>query len=265
MGIGWAAVLLAAAVMVAPAGSRWRPVPRSRASGVPIRVPWPAVALIMAAVIIAATGVRFTTMLAGGMLTVTATVRYRGHVRRTRTIREGRAIVSALEALAGELRVGAHPVRAFAVAASDIPPPVGPALTAVAARAELGADVPAGLRAAAARSAWAGEWERLALAWELATENGLPVATLLGAVQTDIVARQRFFAEVDAHLAGPRATTAILAGLPAIGLLMGEGLGARPLALLFGPGFGGWLLVLGTVLVCAGLSWADRIIAGVHR
>jgi tight adherence protein B len=268
MGIGWAAALLAAALVVAPVGSRWRPQPRPRTAELRVQVPRSAVLLILPTTVIAgvaASGLRLTTALAGALLAVTVGMRYRAHTRRARALREGRAIVTALEVLVGELRVGAHPVQAFAAAASDVPGPVGPALAAVAARAELGADVPAGLRAVAARSALAGQWERLGLAWELATGNGLPVATLLRAVQTDAVERQRFFAELDAQLAGARATTAILAGLPAIGVLLGEILGARPLALMFGGGFGGGLLVAGTALVCVGLCWADRITAGARR
>ncbi len=265
MGIGWAATLLAAAAVAAPAGSRWRTGTRSPRSDFPVRVPWRAVALMLPAGVTAVTGARLTTMLAAALLAVTLAARSRARSRRLRAIREGRTIVGALEVLAGELRIGAHPVRAFAVAAADLPRPVGPALAGVAARAELGADVPAGLRAVAARSALAGEWERLALVWELATDNGLPVASLLRAVQDDTIERQRFAADVDAHLAGARATTVILAGLPALGVLLGEILGARPLALLFGGGFGGWLLVLGTVLVCGGLYWADRITARVRR
>ena len=30
-----------------------------------------------------------------------------------------------------------------------------------------------------------------------------------------------------------------------------------------GDGAGGWLLVIGTALVCAGVTWADRIIEGL--
>jgi tight adherence protein B len=263
-GISCAAALLAAAAVVAPIGVRLRPPRRSWPVNVAAGAPVLTMVLLVATVAVAVGGLRTTTVLAGVLLAVTLTVRYRARVRRTRAVRESQAIVDALEVLAGELRVGVHPVRAFAAAAADTPSPVATALAAVAARAELGADVPAGLRAAARQSASAGVWERLGLVWELAIDNGLPVATLLHTVQADTVERQRFFAELDANLAGARATTAILAGLPALGVLLGETLGARPLALLLGGGFGGWLLVLGTFLVCAGLCWGDRITARVR-
>jgi tight adherence protein B len=60
-------------------------------------------------------------------------------------------------------------------------------------------------------------------------------------------------------MAGARATAAILAGLPLLGLALGELVGAAPLAFLCGGGIGGWFLVAGTVLVCCGLLWADHI------
>ena len=60
-------------------------------------------------------------------------------------------------------------------------------------------------------------------------------------------------------MAGARATAAILASLPLLSVLMGQLIGARPIAFLLGGHAGGWLLVGGLGLVCAGLLWSDRI------
>lgn len=60
-------------------------------------------------------------------------------------------------------------------------------------------------------------------------------------------------------MAGARATAAILAGLPVLGVLLGQLIGAQPLRFLLGGHAGGWLLVVGTMLVCGGLLWSDRI------
>ena len=60
-------------------------------------------------------------------------------------------------------------------------------------------------------------------------------------------------------MAGARATASILTGLPVLGVLLGQLIGARPLSLLLGGHAGGWLLVVGSALACAGLLWADRI------
>jgi len=169
-------------------------------------------------------------------------------------------MVAALEVLVGELRVGAHPLRAFAIAADESPGSVGTALTAVATRAELGADVGAGLRAAAAGSSVPAYWDRLAVCWQLAAEHGLAMSTLMRTAHGDIVGRQRFTDQVQAGLAGARATAAILAGLPLLGVALGELIGAHPTRFLLGGGVGGWLLVVGVSLVAMGVAWSDRII-----
>jgi len=53
----------------------------------------------------------------------------------------------------------------------------------------------------------------------------------------------------------------VLAGLPLLGVGLGELVGADPVSFLLSGGFGGWLLVIGVILACAGLLWSDRITA----
>ncbi|WP_207547277.1 type II secretion system F family protein, partial [Mycobacterium talmoniae] len=191
-------------------------------------------------------------------LTAAGRCRRRGRIRCGRD--ETRALASAVEVLVGELGVGAQPVRAVAVAAAETETPeVGAALRGVAARARLGADVPAGLRGMAATSTLAAHWERLAVCWQLAERHGLAMATLLRAAQRDLAERQRFSTAVTASLAGARATAAILAALPVLGVLLGQLIGAAPLRFLLGGHVGGGLLVAGVTLTCAGLLWSDRI------
>ena len=71
--------------------------------------------------------------------------------------------------------------------------------------------------------------------------------------QRDIVERGRFSARVDAGLAGARATAAVLAGLPLLGVGLGQLIGADPLGFLLSGGLGGWLLFVGVTLACCGL------------
>lgn len=171
----------------------------------------------------------------------------------------GQALEAALELVVGELRAGAHPVRAFSIAADETGGPVAVALRAVAARARLGADVTAGLLAAARSSALPAYWERLAVCWQLGSDHGLAIASLMRAAQRDVAERQRFSARVSAGMAGARASAAILAILPLLGVLLGQLIGARPLSFLLTGRVGGWLLVVGLTLACAGLLWSDRI------
>jgi tight adherence protein B len=99
----------------------------------------------------------------------------------------------------------------------------------------------------------------LAVCWQLASDHGLAIATLMRAAQRDIAERQRFSARVSSSMAGARATAAILAGLPVLGVLLGQLIGARPLSFLLSGHAGGWLLVVGSTLACVGLLWSDRI------
>lgn len=202
-----------------------------------------------------------STWLAAVVLGATAVLRRRRGLRRRRAVAEARALETALDALAGELRVGAHPVRAFALAAAESEhPAVAAGLGGVAARARLGADVATGLREAGVSSALPSQWERLAAYWELGGHHGLAIATLMQAAQRDIAARQRFSARAEAGMAGARASATLLACLPLLGVLLGQLIGARPVVFLLG-GTGGVLSLIGIGLVCAGLLWSDRITA----
>ncbi|OBI55651.1 type II secretion system F family protein [Mycobacterium sp. E787] len=257
-----AALLSALALLALPPSPRHR-LPR------PARNPrWPAagrpgVACVAAGALVAAAALLpATAVLAAVVVGATAGLRYGRRRRIRRAADEGRTLEAALDLLVGELRVGSDPVRAFRVAAEETAGAVAVALRAVAARARLGADVTAGLRAAARSSALPAQWDRLAVCWQLAGEHGLAIATLMRAAQRDIAERQRFSARMSSSMAGARATATILAGLPVLGVLLGQLIGARPLSFLLAGHAGGWLLVVGSTLACAGLQWADRIIDG---
>lgn len=231
-----------------PAGVRRRPARRNTAPYVA------ACAFVAVAVVLPATAV-----LTVAVVGATASLRYRRRRRARRAAEEGATLEAALDVLVGELRVGSHPVRAFHVAAGESVGSVAASLRAVAARARLGADVTGGLRGAARSSALPAQWDRLAVCWQLAGDQGLAIATLMRAAQRDIAERQRFSARVTSSMAGARATATILAGLPVLGVLLGQLIGARPLSFLLGGQAGGWLLVVGATLACGGLLWSDRI------
>ncbi|MEO6795156.1 MAG: type II secretion system F family protein [Mycobacterium sp.] len=224
---------------------------------------WTALVAVVGCVVVlaalAALALPASTCLAGTVFGATVVVRHRRRLRDRRALAESRALETALDILVGELRIGAHPVRAFAVAAAETGHhAVAAGLHGVVARARLGADVATGLRDAARGSALPSHWERLAVYWSLGGEHGLAVATLMQAAQRDITARQRFSARADAGMAGARASATILGCLPVLGVLLGQLVGARPVSFLLG-GSGGVVSVVGVSLVCAGLLWSDRI------
>lgn len=256
-----AAVALAVALLVIPAGSRHRlqrlglRTPRQR------RLPMAALAAITAVAM--AVLLPVSVAAASAIVGATLWMRRRRRVEEIRRGAESAALQGALEVLVGELRVGAHPVAAFGVAADEVDGSVAASLRAVAARARLGADVAAGLYSAARRSSLPTHWERLAVCWQLAQGHGLGIATLMHAAQRDIVERDRFSARVEAGMTGARTTAAVLAGLPLLGIGLGELIGAQPVSFLLAGRLGGWLLIIGVTLACGGLLWSDRITAGM--
>ncbi len=259
-GLPAASLALAAALLLLPASSRHRLVAAGLKTPRRQEIPPRAAGIAAcAAGAVAAAAVPVAVALAAAMVAVTLLMRRRRHAARRRAEQESRVLETALDVLVGELRAGAHPVAAFAVAAEESSGPVSESFRAVAARAMLGADVPAGLRSAAAATPRPAGWERLAVYWQLAQTHGLTMATLVRAAQRDIVERTRFDARVTAGMAGARATAAVLAGLPLAGVALGELLGAHPVRFLIAGGTGGWLLVVGISLVCCGLLWSDRI------
>jgi tight adherence protein B len=254
-----AALLLALALVIFPASPRRR-ITTAAPPGRRVRISTRGAGFVTACAAVAAVVVLpLTTVLAVAIVGATASLRYRRRRRMRHAMDEGGTLEAALEVLVGELRVGSHPVQAFCVAADETVGAVAVSLRAVAARARLGADVAAGLRAAARSSALPTHWDRLAVCWQLANDHGLAITTLMRTAQRDIAERQRFSARVTSGMAGARATAAILAGLPLLGVLLGQLIGARPLDFLLSGHAGGWLLVVGLTLACGGLLWSDRI------
>ncbi|MCW2686738.1 MAG: type secretion system protein [Mycobacterium sp.] len=259
-----AAAALALALLVAPASPRRRlatlcPAPAKLRMAYRSRVIAAAAAVSVASALV----VPATAVVAVVIAAVTLAVRLRQRETRRRRVEESRALQDALDVLVGELRVGAHPVAAFSIAASEVGGPVAASFREVAARARFGADVPSGLHTAALTAALPSHWERVAVSWQLAQTHGLAIATLMRTAHRDIVERERFSARASAGMAGARTTAAVLAGLPLLGVGLGQLIGADPLSFLLSGHAGGWLLVVGVTLGCCGLLWSDHITAGV--
>lgn len=253
-----AAVLLAAAALTAA------PPPVNRLAISSRRAAKPGLWLCVAAAIGVATLLTAPSTALVCLIAVAA-LRSRLHRQRRQYARrrEGEAMAAALDVLVGELKIGAHPMSAFAVAGAETVGPVGRSLRAVAIGARMGADVAEGIRGAATSSTIPGYWDRLAVCWQLAAEHGLAMSVLMRAAHRDVVDRQRFTDRMHAALAGARATAMILAMLPLLGVLLGQLVGADPVGFLLGGGTGGVLLVVGVTLICIGVLWADRIVDGM--
>lgn len=201
---------------------------------------------------------------AGAGTAALLTVVVRRKRRRTRATRvattAGSQLADALRRITDELRAGSHPTAALAGLDAD-GPLAREILAPAAAAARLGDDVPGALRRSAAdRPDLAADVERVADAWALAERHGVPLADLLAGAQEDIRWGFRFGSTVRAQLAGPRATATVLTVLPAVGIGLGQMLGADPVAVLRGGVLGQVLLVVGVALAAAGSAWTEHIL-----
>jgi tight adherence protein B len=176
--------------------------------------------------------------------------------------RRREAVVEVCTALAAELRAGQDLAGALVRAAgSGGAVSVIPSALAAAATA---ADIPTALRRDAA-AAGAEALRQVAACWQVAGESGASMAPGLQRLAQALRAEESHRRSVTAALAAPRATAWLLAGLPVIAVLMGTGLGARPLHVLLGTPAGGVLLLAGLGLTAAGVVWTDRLARHAER
>ena len=178
--------------------------------------------------------------------------------------RERAGAVEALAVLAAELRSGRTPDAALAAAAGLAHGPLEQALLAASRAAPVGADPAVLLRAGASGSAVPEVLQGLATCWALCASTG---ASLTRAIEV-LAASQRAGDEqrraVEAELAGPRATAALLAVLPVAGLALAGALGADPLQVLLHTPLGAGCTAGAVLLDGLGLWWTHAIVAGAR-
>jgi tight adherence protein B len=168
------------------------------------------------------------------------------------------ATIEVTFGLADELRAGRTPDQALAALAA-VSGPLQDALRAVASAAAVGAD-PVVELARTARLPGAERLGSVAAAWSVARAAGGRVAAVLerlGRAMDDDADLRR---ELDAAMAGPRATMVLLALLPVLGLALAESVGAHPVALLLHRPVG-WALVAGATALDLTGVFVTRAIA----
>ncbi|MCY0926927.1 hypothetical protein OTB20_12080 [Streptomyces sp. H27-H1] len=180
---------------------------------------------------------------------------------RARTARAAE-VVALCGAVVGELRAGAQPGRALTEAMRrTVSGPGGPgaAEAGVLAAAAFGGDVPGALRQAA-REPGAEGLAAMAACWRVSVDGGAGLAAGLDRLEGALRAERDREESLRAQLTGARSTTAVLALLPGVGLLIGTGLGADPLRVLLHTPVGWGCLLAGAVLEALGLLWCRRIV-----
>ncbi|MTD59641.1 type II secretion system F family protein [Amycolatopsis pithecellobii] len=240
----------AAALLIWPAGktatTRLATVsPRAR------RPPWSPdsrwLLVLFALPVVALLGTASAT--AAVLLLLAVWIQRRSRKRTKSQLIAAQAMAEALGTTVAELRGGASSAAAAEAAAADAPRDVAVVMNALASSARFGVEPPK----------LTGPRGQLTTAWNLSRRHGLPLADLLDAVRRDIVGSSRHLARADASMAGPRASAVVLASLPAVGVLLGEAVGAKPLHILSGTAAGHTLLMLGCAFVLAGVAWTSRL------
>lgn len=189
--------------------------------------------------------------IAAGVLTLAWHQERKAHHRTAADIELATHTATALRTMVSELRSGAHPVTA-AEAAAEVVPAVAGDLRALATSARLDGELKAPVL------------PQLATAWTLAKRHGLPLAEVLQSTRRDAEATLTFARRTRAKLAGPRASAAVLTGLPALCVLLGEVMGASPLKVLTESAPGQLLLVVGSILLWAGTAWCRALTGQVQ-
>lgn len=178
------------------------------------------------------------------------------------------AMARVCAAAAAELRAGRRREEALEIAVAwtfgQLPEP----LVSASRAGVVGGDVAATLRnSSPAASRWgrpsqplvADGLAALAACWEATGDTGAGLAVALERLGGALQASAEHQREVAAQLAGTRATSRVLAALPALGLGLGVSLGADPFAFLLGSPVGIACLIAGLLLQLTGMVWARRL------
>ncbi|HET7311077.1 MAG TPA: type II secretion system F family protein [Mycobacteriales bacterium] len=253
---------LAAAVALAawPPSSRVHRLRAARRDATSMRVPH--VLAVVVLVQLAALLLGAALPAAAGVLAVVVSApllrrRAEGRLR----ARRRDASVDVVFSLAAELRAGRTPAQAL-VGAAQATEVLRVPLTGAATAVRAGAPAAEPLHVVSQLDGC----EVLAAVgavWRVTEQAGGAVADVLErlgmALDADAADRRAF----EAALAGPRASMTLLAGLPALGLGMGQSVGAHPLRLLLHRPVG-WALLAGAVLLeIAGVAWSRRLVRAV--
>jgi tight adherence protein B len=175
--------------------------------------------------------------------------------------RERAGAAEALAVLASELRAGRMPADALGAAAGVATGALSGTLSAAATGATFGADPGGALLRAAEGSAVPEMLRGLAACWQVCSATGSSLAAAVDRLADALRAERAQRLAVEAELAGPRATAGLLALLPAAGVALAAGLGARPVHVLLHTALGLACLSVGIGLDLLGLWWTGRIVA----
>ncbi|NEM92188.1 type II secretion system F family protein [Galbitalea soli] len=108
-------------------------------------------------------------------------------------------------------------------------------------------------------------WRAVAAAWAVATEVGAPLAPVLREVAESLRELGELRRAVAVSLAAPVATARTVAVLPALGVLLGIGLGFDPVHVLLGTPAGIACAATGALLVAIAVLWNRALVRRARR
>ena len=175
--------------------------------------------------------------------------------------RERAGAGEALAVLGAELRAGRTPADALDAAAGVAVGPCSEALGSAATASRFGGDAAGTLARAADGSAVPELLRGLSACWQVCSTTGSSLASAVDRLADGLRAERAQRLAVEAELAGPRATACLLAVLPALGIALAAGLGARPVHVLLHTPVGLACLAAGIGLDLLGLWWTGCLVA----
>lgn len=176
-----------------------------------------------------------------------------------RRLRNRDEVAEAVEAVAAELAGGMLPVHALAHIADDVE-----LLEPAAFAAQFGGSVGEAMRVSGLEPG-ADQLTGLAAAWEIAERSGAPMVSVLERLAESMRDEREILREISAGVGPAKATSRLMAVLPAFGLVLGSGLGADPVDTLLNTLLGSVLLAAGCTLSAVGVLWVDRIAVRAGR
>ncbi len=188
--------------------------------------------------------------------------RWRGQRRHTES---AAAVTRVLDLLAAGLRAGLPVDQAHRLAVEAmVDGPAGARGRLLADRLEASSDP---------GEAWAGladavelpELETVGRAWRLSERTGAPLAEAIALAAELVRAAADSRRRLEVALAGPRATVRLLTALPALGPLVAWTLGVDPLRLYVGSGPARAACLSGLVLLLGGLLWCRVLVRRAAR
>jgi tight adherence protein B len=105
----------------------------------------------------------------------------------------------------------------------------------------------------------------LAACWAVSARQGSGLSISVSRMAEQARIAEDIRVQLEAQLAGPRATARILMMLPLFGIAMGMMMGVNPLGWLLGTPLGLACLVTGSCLAGLGYWWTSRLVQHVER